>query len=324
MAEHEPGRRERLSAKKAEQTQAATPEGEATPRGGHYGSAATRAAALIAGVADPGPGDEEDAPEEGDAEAGEAVKPGKGQQDEPDGAEADDEGEQGDEGTPPESLRDARKKLGLSRNQMNALTVEVAGVAGGTMTLGELLAKAPEIGKLDKQRTELDDERGSWELERVSSYRNISAIIDQLPKNAMTAGLLRQLEAQHENTRARELETLHFARPRWQDANYAQAARAKIHATAKEYGFSRAEVDGLMDHRQVLLVQDYADLREKVRAGRDQARKVAEGSAERPSGQRGAAAVPAPPANGSVQARRANKPTQEVVARNAGAIMRRR
>jgi hypothetical protein len=302
-----------------EQEAAADPDAPA--RGGQYGNLAQQAAALIAGRAQAGPDPEEGKGDE-DPVDDEGAEPGRAVPD--DGADEDpvDDEDSGEEGRQGELLTadDAAKRLGLTRQQFNALQVQVG---AESMTLGELKAKLPELLKLDKGRAELDDERGSWELERIASYRNLSAIIDALPKNAMTAGLLRQLEAQHENTRARELETLHFARPRWSDPNYATAAREKMHAVAKEYGFSRVELDGVLDHRQVLLLQDFADLREKVRSSRDQARKLAEGGAERPSGQKGAASASASSGNGSGM-RRSQKPTQEAVARGVGSIMRRR
>jgi len=303
-------------------TAAEQAEPEAPARGGQFGNLAAQAAALIAGKAEAEPpappGEDFDDSDPADIE-GDEDAPGKA----PAGDEAGDE-DDGDAGREEHgqllTVDDAAKRLGLTRQEFNALQVQVG---ADSMTLGELKAKLPELMKLDSGRAELDDARGTWELERIASYRNLSAIIDALPKNAFTAGLLRQLEAQHETNRTRELESLHFARPRWSDPNYATAARGKILAVAKEYGFSRTEVEGLMDHRQVLLVQDFADLREKVRSSRDQARKLSEGGAERPSGQKGAASAAASSGNGSGM-RRAQKPTQETIARNAGAIMRRR
>jgi hypothetical protein len=314
------GRRE-LQAMAAEQeaaAKAAPGTDDAAPEGWQGGKLAARAAALIAGQADPGGKPAEEEGEEGDEGEGGKPAPGGEEGDEGDEGEAGDE--KAGEGGALVTADDAAKRLGLTRQQFNALTVQVG---SESITLGDLKAKLPELVKLDSARTELDDERGTWELERIGTYRNLSAIIDALPQNALTAGLLRQLEAQHETTRARELETLHFARPRWNDPNYATAARERMTGVAKEYGFSRREVEGLLDHRQVLLLQDFADLRERVRSSRDQARKIAEGGADRPSGQKGAANASASSGNGSGM-RRAQKPTQEAIARNAGAIMRRR
>jgi hypothetical protein len=316
------GKRESLRARAIQQSTGAAAEDDPPAQGWQGGSLAARAAALIAGKADAGPDPEEGKADE-DPVDDEGAEPGRAVPD--DGADEDpvDDEDGGDEAPAQGELLtadDAAKRLGLTRQQFNALQVQVG---AESMTLGELKAKLPEVLKLDKGRAELDDDRGTWELERVASYRNLSAIIDALPKNAMTAGLLRQLEAQHENTRARELESLHFARPRWSDPNYATSAREKMHAVAKEYGFSRVELDGVLDHRQVLLLQDFADLREKVRASRDTARKLAEGGADRPSGQRGAAAA-GPSVNGSGPRRASQKPTQEATARQAGSIMRRR
>lgn len=323
MAEQS-GKRETLRARataQAAQTATDAPDDLSDVRSGQYGMLARQAANLISGKpatvkgeAKPvEPEGDEDHEEDGGEHEGPGAAPGEGEEGEQDEGEG--------RGTPGElaTADDAAKALGLSRKEFNALTVQVG---ADSMTIGELKDKLPELAKLDRSRAELDDERGTWELERIASYRNLSAIIDALPKNAYTAGLLRQLEAQHENTRTRELEALHFARPRWADPNYSTEARAKIHAIAKEYGFTRAEVDGLMDHRQVLLAQDFAELRERVRASRESARKLAEGGVDRPSGQKGAARADGLAGNGAQ--RRTHKPTQESIAQRAGAIMRRR
>lgn len=300
-------------------------------RGGKYGNLAARAAALIAGQADPGAGKEEgereEDPDTEDAPAGDESSHDPADTNDPDapdqGEESEDEG--ADENQLPLTLDDAQKRLGMTKQEFNALEVKVG---ADTMTLGELKNRLPEVVKLDKAREEFEDERGSWELQRIGTYRNLHAIIDAIPKNPHTAGLLRQLERQHEETRTRELETLHFARPRWQDANYAATAKSKIVAMCADYGISRAEVEGLLDHRHLLLAQDFAELREKVRASREQAKKVNEPSGARPNGQ-GAPARRDQRENGAnprsnTGAGRREKPTQESVARRVGAIMRKR
>jgi hypothetical protein len=167
----------------------------------------------------------------------------------------------------------------------------------------------------------LEDDRGQWELERVGAYRNLQALIDQLPRNAMTQGLLRQMEAQHESSRERELESLHFARPRWSDPAYATGARQKMTALAREYGFTQVEVASVMDHRQVLLLQDYAELREKVKSSRDMARKVNEPDGSRNAGQ----GAPARASRGDQSSNgRRTKDTQAVIASRVGAMLRKR
>lgn len=334
MAERTGSGRDRLARAKRAQSQKAAletaeqgDEGAAPDRGGHFGNLAVRAAALIAGSADPGASGPED--EEGDEDDGGDARPAEGDKGKPattDGQGEPDEGDEdegeGSQAAQVSTIDDAAKALGLSRSEFNALEVKVG---NETMTLGELKAKLPEVLKLDKSRTEFDDARGQWELERIASYRNIHAIVDAIPKTAQTAELLRQLESRHQEIRQRELETLHFARPQWSDPHYATAAREKILAIGKEYGFSRAEIDALMDHRQVLLVQDFADLRDKVRASRDTARKLAEPSGARPSGQAGAAGRDvSPSSNGSGRDRRPHKLTREATAAHAGAILRKR
>ena len=290
---------------------------------------AAQAAAIIAGKPDPlktrrpAQADPDPDPDEGDEGTDEDLQQQRGQAGE--GPELDEEGEEGEEGDgdgsadpdgKPASLDDVAKRLGMTRQELNSIPVQIG---AESMTLGELKAKLPELVKLDQSREELDDERGTWELERIGSYRNLQAIIDQLPKNPQTVGMLRQLDAQHERNRERELENLHFARPRWADPTYATGARAKMTAVAKEYGFTAVEVGSVMDHRQVLLLQDYAELREKVKASRDSARKVNEPDGSRNQGQGPARGGAAQPGN-----RPRTKDTQAQTAAKVGAIMRRR
>ena len=308
-----------MRAKSTEQAAAAQGDDAPAPI---LGSLASRAAALIAGQDDPAPQGDDDAA--GDAAHDTPPLRGPARDDEPPDepeqpAEGDEEGEadDGDGGdAPPASLDDVAKRLGMTRQEFNAIPVQVG---GDTLTLGELKAKLPELARLDKDREALDDERGNWELERVASYRNINAIVDQLPRGAITQGVLRQLEQQHENTRNRELENLHFARPRWADPTYSEGARQKILAVAKSYGFSRVEIEGLMDHRFILWAQDDAELREKVKQSRDAARKVNEPSLSRANGQ-GAARG----ATDATYTRPRPKQSQAERIAAVGALMRRR
>jgi hypothetical protein len=315
----------------------AAPSSEARPIPPGQSGLAARAAAVIAGRDDPGaPGgaggvaSDDDAADGDQAQANDdaARRPARSDENDPDAGDGDDPDEAGeddpdeddpdDAGGPVASLDDAAKRLGLTRAEFNAIPVQVG---DKTLTLGELKARLPDVLKLDARATELDDERGSWELERVASYRNINAILDALPRNAVTQGVLHTLQRQHEEARARELESLHFARPRWADPTYSTGARERILGMAKEYGFSRAEINGLMDHRMVLLAQDYAELRAKVKESRDAARKVNEPGGNRPNGQAGPArAGAAAPTNHGARV----KETQAGLAARAGAIVRRR
>jgi hypothetical protein len=307
-----------LQASQSRPTGSDSSSDDATLAGGNEGMVA-RMGALLRGQAEPKaakpePEASDEAPE---ADQGEELEVEARDQAEPEeGGEPDDQAEELEGGEAPITVDDAAKKLGMSRAEFNALAVQVG---DQRLTLGELKAKLPELMKLDKDRESLDDARGTWELERVASYRNINAIIDQLPRNVLTANLLRELQTHHEETRNREMQNLHFARPNWAKPEYAQAARTKMAALAKEYGFGRVEVDGVMDHRQLLLLQDYADLRERIKASRDNARKLSEPSQQR----RGEPGAVQGRGDTSSTPRKA-KPTREDRARILGGILNRR
>jgi hypothetical protein len=210
------------------------------------------------------------------------------------------------------TVDDAQKKLGLSKAEFNALQVRIG---DQVMTLGELKGKLPDLVKLDADRETLETDRGTWELERVATYRNINAVLDQLPRNALTANLLREIAQQHEADRDRELQNLHFARPRWADAQYATGQREKMTSLAKQYGFARVEIESVLDHRHILMLQDFADLKEKFQSSRDAARKLSEPSQQRKGSQPSVAQRHEP------QTSRQAKPTFEDRARRAGSVI---
>lgn len=85
---------------------------------------------------------------------------------------------------------------------------------------------------------------------------------------------MERLEAQHEETLRREAGLLNTARPDWANQTYATEAREKISAFAKRYGFSKAEIAGLNDHRMVLFAQDFAALSERYEALKSGAKRV--------------------------------------------------
>lgn len=224
-----------------------------------------------------------------------------------------DEGELADEGAGdvPTSLDDAARRLNMTRQELNKLPVQVG---DQTMTLGELKAKLPELLKVGADREKLSDERGEWELEKVSAHRNIRALVDMLPPQAVTPQVLRELNRQHETTRSRELEALHAARPQWADSTYATGQRDAMLKLAQRYGIGRAEVQSVMDHRQLLLLQDFAALTARVAAGKDAGRKVGEGAGEP---KRPAQGAPAEPTNSQ-----RGKVTREDMARRVSRIIR--
>jgi hypothetical protein len=235
-------------------------------------------AALIDGDG-PEPDDDDAQEQDGHADGGEDGGAGNrhGAGDEGDGEEGDqaddDKGEPAGQLGKPESLDAAAKALGLTRSEFNALPVQVG---PHTLTLGELKAKLPDLVKLDQSRAEVDDARGEVELRRVDTERRSRAMLDAVPPGALPL-LEERVTLQHREQLRRESELLMSARPKWADQAYCSAERDKMAGVASRYGFSKAEIGAMIDHRAVLLLQDYAALLDKVQSGKDAARKTQQG-----------------------------------------------
>jgi len=75
--------------------------------------------------------------------------------------------------------------------------------------------------------------------------------------------VLQAIEADHQHTRAREAALLTTARKEWSDPVYAATERQNMAKIAARYGFTAGDVGSIMDHRQVLLLQDFAALQSR-------------------------------------------------------------
>lgn len=273
-------------------------------------------AALIDGAGPEPDEDGDDAPQsdggaDGGQEGGDGDSQGPGEQGDEDGQSEGDEAGESAQLRKPETLDAAAKALGLTRSEFNALPVQVG---PHTLTLGELKAKLPELMKLDLSRAEVDDARGEVELRRVDTERRSRAMLDAVPPGALPL-LEERVMYQHREQLRRESELLMSARPKWADQAYSSAERERMAGVGARYGFSKAEIGAMIDHRQVLLLQDFTALLEKVQAGKDAARKKLPGGDPLTARQVRTAAT-----NGHAAGR---KPTQDEMASRVGRLLSR-
>lgn len=238
-------------------------DGDPPPRKLRGKELVDQVASLMAEGGAGAPGGQQDDPpqeqglQEQDAEDREAPQPG-------------DEGElQGED--QPTTMDDVQRALGLSRRALNGVQIKVG---EQTVTLGELKEMVPRLASLDAERAEFADRVTATELEQIDGHRRLMALVDALPANSIPPGLLQRLELQHAEKREREAELLNRARPAWGDPKYASAERDAMGAVAMKYGFSRAELAAIVDHRQVLLLQDFAHALARIEAAKGAARRV--------------------------------------------------
>jgi hypothetical protein len=175
----------------------------------------------------------------------------------------------------------------MSKRELNQVQVKVG---GDLLTIGELKAKHQEIANLGARELELTEARERLDLDRSDTYRRITAIVDAFPPGSVPSGLVAALEERHQQTKAREAAMLSASRPEWADPKYSGAQRERMARQAAKYGFGKGEVANLLDHRMVLLLQDFTNLSERVDKARAEARRVGERPGVTPSGDRAAVA----------------------------------
>jgi hypothetical protein len=225
-----------------------------------------------------------------DAQAGGAEQEerdrGQGDDEQEDDAD-EDQGEHADDATP--TLDDLAEHAGLTAADLNKLPVKVGG--GVTLTLGEMKSRWSELVKLDTVRAEFEERQQAQELDAIDAHRRIRAIVDAFPAGSVPPQVMQRLEAQHTETMAREAGLLHKARPEWRDAKYAAALRTALLSLGKRYGFTAAELASVADHRQVLLLQDFARELQRRDDAKAAARRVDPATDKRPGQETQRAAI---------------------------------
>lgn len=266
---------------KREQLKSATrqQEGRDEPNpGASQLSKLAQVAALVNGTPAPAPAgkraiarDDEPPREEWDEDTPEDEPPPRAPTGEEDEAPDDDAGEgEPDDDAGPGTIDDVAKRLGLTRKELNAVEVEVN---GDKMTLGELKAKLPELVKLDQSRAEWEESRDKQGLEVLDARRRVYALVEAFPAGSIPPALMQRIEADHSETLKREAAMLHSARPDWADPTYREASLKGMAEVAGKYGITLGDLRSVSDHRQLLLLQDFAKLQAKVDKARTDARR---------------------------------------------------
>jgi hypothetical protein len=192
---------------------------------------------------------------------------------------------EGSEGEPL-TIEGVAEKLGISNAELNKVKLKVG---PDELTLGELKAALPKVAKLEADRETFEETQNNWSLQRLEEERTLLSVYDQLegtlPPRAIEA--IRGYIAKQES---RERALLQSARPKWSDPQYKEGQLERMADAARKYGVNKAEIRAILDHRIVLMLEDFAAMRDKIEAAKEAARKVA-GDQVRSPGQAGAGEI---------------------------------
>lgn len=169
------------------------------------------------------------------------------------------------------TIEEVGKALRLNPTELNKVVLTVD---GERVTLGQLKAGWSKVAKFDQERAEFEERVTTTELEQIDAHRRIMSIIDAFPANALPPAVLQRVNQQYEQNQRTEAALLTRARPGWGDPKYVERERSAMLDLAKRYGFTPAEVGSILDHRQILLLQDFAHALARIDAAKGAARKL--------------------------------------------------
>ena len=136
--------------------------------------------------------------------------------------------------------------------------------------LGVQIKQAQELTKLAQNQLLQDFQSIDWNHLRAENPAQYSALYtDFQARNGAIQQTLQQIaQAERDNAQAAERSRLQAlptervklltARPEWSDPVKAQAAQAAMTAAGQKLGFTEAELNGVIDHRQLLVLDQAA------------------------------------------------------------------
>lgn len=161
------------------------------------------------------------------------------------------------EGADTEVVEDVEAQA-AHKAEMKALYAREVTLQDGTVTtFGELKdayqqRSATDLALIERENAMLAKER---EVMGLSEYLNV------VPEHIRAEAVARMQE-----TVKTEFALLMQAIPEWRDAPAFQTGRQNVLDLAKEYGL---DASGIVDHRQIKLLRDYANLRQGIRQAKE-------------------------------------------------------
>lgn len=210
--------------------------------------------------------------------------------------------------------------LGISEAQLYAMKIPM-GQDRGIVSFGEVKdAWRDQANLIDRSEAVTEQQN-----QLMGHQRTLQTTMNKLAEQYGAAPLqeaVAQAEADGERYRIQEQAALLARFPEWRDGETYQAARGGMLTLAQEYQFSEGEFKGVQDHRLVALLNDYAQLRARVRTAKQAAADARRGitrTAQRPGP--GIGAKPPAPRHAAIKAKaKASRQTDDMT-RAASAII---
>ena len=166
------------------------------------------------------------------------------------------------------ALSDLAEKAGVKLEDVYKLEIGF-GDGRPSATLGAIKDAYIESSELAEMRGTFEDHRSNFENDMLRARAELTTIIKLLPE--LPEGIAQQAQQVNADTEAREMTALHDIKPEWKDPATYHRARELMIETVAAYGFSRAEMMEIKDHRAIKMIWDH----------HQQAKRISEANASR-------------------------------------------
>ncbi len=162
---------------------------------------------------------------------------------------------------PPQTLADAAEKLGMKIEDLYALDVPMRdGVE--PIKLGALKDFARQSADVAELTVELETQRSDFENSMIRAKQELQEVVNLLPN--VPDVLIEQARATITENQQREHSRLMEIKPDWKEPEVYQQARSDILEAVADYGFTRSDLDLVIDHRLTKLLHDFSMLKRRV------------------------------------------------------------
>ena len=186
----------------------------------------------------------------------------------------------GDKTEKPGTLAELAESAGITLDELYKLNVSLAD-GRGEIPLGKLKDDVTEGARVEEMREQLETNRSEFENEMIRARQELSVMVGLLPE--LPPEFIAKAKQQHIEHLDTERAALLDIKPEWADPAKFQAAQDHILTAVADYGFSRADLNMISDHRLTKLLHDFATLKERVSKANARLKEVRENAAKRPA-----------------------------------------
>ena len=131
----------------------------------------------------------------------------------------------------------------------------------GNVSLEELKTSYTEGERLREGRAKLEADRMSYEQDQIQSRQEFTELLKLLPE--VPPEMVQLVQQRHQAAVQENMASLVAVKPEWADADVYQRAQASILEAVAPYGFTRTDLDGVLDYRLTLMLDHFASLQKR-------------------------------------------------------------